>query len=81
MYASVITSSVMLGAPAVAADCVSATFADEVYYSCSGVLTVIPRDEEPDAGKDRPSEASTPETESAATGVAESASEANPGTP
>jgi hypothetical protein len=81
LYASVILFSVLLGAPAIASDCVSATFADEVYYSCSGVLTVVPRDAEPDADKDRPSESSTPVTESAATGVAESDSKASPGTP
>jgi hypothetical protein len=82
MYAGVILLSVLLRVTAVASDCVSATIADTVYYSCSGALTVVPRDAGRDAGKDRPSESSTPETGSeAVTGVAESDSEAGPGTP
>lgn len=32
----------LLGSQSLAEGCVSATLADEVYYSCSGVLTVIP---------------------------------------
>jgi hypothetical protein len=81
LYAGIFMFFVLPGAPGLAADCVSATFADEVYYSCSGVLTVVPRGAKPDAGKDRPSESSTPDTESAATGAAESDSEASPATP
>ncbi len=81
IYASVILSSVLLGVPAVGSDCVSATFADEVYYSCSGALTVVPRDAATQAGKDRASESPTPQTESAATGLAEPDAEADPETP
>ena len=82
MYAGVILLSELLGVPAVASDCVSATIADKVYYSCSGALTVVPRDAGADTGKDRPPESSTPETGSeAATSVAESDSEAGPDTP
>jgi hypothetical protein len=44
------TLSFNLGLPSVSAECVSATLANEVYYSCSGVLTVIPRDEPRESG-------------------------------
>jgi hypothetical protein len=40
----------IVGTPSVSAECVSATLADEVYYSCSGVLTVIPREEARETG-------------------------------
>jgi hypothetical protein len=34
----------LLGSQSLAEGCVSATLADEVYYSCSGVLTVVPKE-------------------------------------
>lgn len=44
-----------------AAECVSATFADEVVYSCSGVLTVVPRVDQPDTAPMPETEASVSE--------------------
>lgn len=38
------TALVILGSQSLSADCVSAILANEVYYSCSGVLTVVPKD-------------------------------------
>lgn len=35
--------ALLLGSQVVHAECTSTAFADEVYYSCSGVLTVMPR--------------------------------------
>lgn len=39
------TASLLLAAPPLAAECVSATLADQVYYSCSGVLTAMPNED------------------------------------
>lgn len=38
------TALVILGSQSLSADCVSAILANEVYYSCSGVLTVVPKE-------------------------------------
>ncbi len=35
--------ALLFGSQAVHAECASTTFAEEVHYSCSGVLTVMPR--------------------------------------
>ena len=35
---------VLFGSQSLAEGCVSATLADAVYYSCSGVLTVVPKE-------------------------------------
>lgn len=35
--------ALLLGSEAVHAECASTTFAEEIHYSCSGVLTVVPR--------------------------------------
>lgn len=77
-YGSLSVFSMILWAPAIASDCMSATFADEVYYSCSGVLTVVPRDAGHDPNKHRLPDSSTPKTEPMGTGVAESTPEASP---
>ncbi|AHE99885.1 hypothetical protein THITH_03030 [Thioalkalivibrio paradoxus ARh 1] len=44
------TLLVLVGPQPLSAECVSATVADQVFYSCSGVLTVVPKGEEKDSG-------------------------------
>lgn len=44
------TCFLLFVAQPLAAECVSATLADEVLYSCSGVLTVVPRGDWQDTG-------------------------------
>jgi len=43
----------LLGPQTLSAECVSARFADQVYHSCSGVLTVMPAQDGQLAGPSR----------------------------
>ena len=41
--------ALLLGSQSLTAECASTTFAEEIHYSCSGVLTVMPRGNNEDA--------------------------------
>lgn len=41
--------ALLLGSQSLTAECASTTFAEEIHYSCSGVLTVMPRGDSEDA--------------------------------
>jgi hypothetical protein len=45
----------LLGPQTLSAECVSARFSDQVYHSCSGVLTVMPAQDGQHAGPSRKS--------------------------
>lgn len=53
----------LFGSQSLNAECVSATLADEVYYSCSGVLTVVPKETEQAVGSTLDEEAQKSGTE------------------
>ena len=60
------TCLLVFGWQPLAAECVSATFADEVVYSCSGVLTVVPRVDQQDTAPIPETEASVSEPKASA---------------
>ncbi len=54
----------LVGSQSLAEGCESATLADEVYYSCSGVLTVMPKDTVKSVNLSRDGELQTTESKS-----------------